>query len=242
MNILIVDDEQLARSRLQRLIEKLDLGTILSQASNGVDAIKAVEQYAPDVVLMDIQMPAMNGLEASRHISQMETPPAIIFTTAYDEFALDAIKVQAVDYLLKPVRAEALADAFSRLKKINKAQVLGLNENQCRSHISAKTHQGLQLIPTAHILAFRADQKYISVLHQHGEVLIDEPLKALEEEFAPDFIRVHRSALINKKFVEVLEKQEDGSMNVRLIGLDESIPVSRRHLAEVKRTLQGITT
>ncbi len=240
MNILIVDDETLACARLQRFVETAQLGQVMAQAHNGVEAIQKVEQLQPDVVLMDIQMPLMDGLEAARHIAQLDTPPAIIFCTAYDEFAIEAFNVQAVGYLLKPVRQEDLKDAFARLEKINKAQALSLNKQACRSHISAKTHAGLELIPVDNIQLFRAEQKYIAVIHQNGEVLIDEPLKDLEEEFVDKFIRVHRNSLVRKTAIQGLEKCDDGSFVLRLHGVKESVPVSRRHLAEVRKCLKAL--
>lgn len=239
MNILIVDDESLARNRLKRLITKLDLGDVLAEAENGIEAIDKVNQYAPDCVLMDIQMPGMTGLEAAQHIAQMETPPAVIFTSAYDEFALQAFKVQAVDYLVKPVNSDALQQAFAKLSKLNKAQTQLLQQSQSRTHISAKTHNGLELIPVEKIQVFRADQKYISVFYEGGEVLIDEPLKSLEDEFCDRFIRVHRSALVNQAYVSGLEKTEEGTTLIRVKGVDDEIQVSRRHLSEVKKRLQN---
>ncbi|MGR6871792.1 LytR/AlgR family response regulator transcription factor [Pseudomonas sp. HK3] len=238
MNILIVDDEELARSRLQRFIETAQLGTVIATASNGVQAIEFVEKYVPDVVLMDIQMPTMDGLEAARHLAQLETPPAIIFCTAYDEYAIEAFNVQAVGYLLKPVRKDELKAAFSRLDKINKAQSISLNKDAFRTHISAKTHQGLELVAVENIILFRAEQKYISVIHKAGEVLIDEPLKELEEEFTDKFIRVHRNSLVRKTSINGLEKCEDGSFALRLQGCQELVPVSRRHVAEVRKLIK----
>ncbi|EAT13019.1 response regulator transcription factor [Bermanella marisrubri] len=240
MNILVVDDESLARNRLKRLIAKLKLGDVLAEAENGVQAVEMVNQYAPDCVLMDIQMPGMTGLEAARHISQLETPPAVIFTSAYDEFALQAFKVHAVDYLVKPVSSDALQHAFSKLSKLNKAQTQIFQQDKSRSHISAKTHSGIELIPVEKIQVFRADQKYISVIYEDGEVLIDEPLKSLEEEFGDRFIRVHRSALVNKAYICGLEKTEDGQSLIKMKGLDDEIQVSRRHLSDVRKRLQEI--
>ena len=240
MNVLIVDDEELARSRLQRFIESEQLGEVIALASNGVQAIEAVETFLPDVVLMDIQMPTMDGLEAARHLAQLETPPAIIFCTAYDEFAIEAFNVQAVGYLLKPVRKEELKAAFSRLDKINKAQSVALNKDACRSHISAKTHQGLELVAVENIVLFKAEQKYISVIHKNGEVLIDEPLKDLEEEFVDKFIRVHRNSLVRKTAIQGLEKCEDGSVALRLNGFKELVAISRRHLAEVRKLVKAL--
>jgi two-component system response regulator AlgR len=244
MNILLVDDEQLARARLQRFIENNELGQVVAQASNGLQAIEAVEQFRPDVVLLDIQMPVMDGLEAAQHLSQLDVPPAIIFTTAYDEYALQAFDVQAVGYLLKPIRQDDLKTALSKLNKLNKVQTQALTQDQCRSHISAKTHSGLELVPIENIILFRADHKYISVFYikgdSNGELLIDEPLKDLEEEFNGVFARVHRNALVNLKSIVGFEKQEDGGYALRLSGFDELVPISRRHVAGVRKLVKGL--
>jgi two-component system response regulator AlgR len=240
MKILVVDDESLARARLCRFIETAELGDVVCQAQNGIEAIEAVEKFAPDVVLMDIQMPGMDGLEAAQHLSQLDTPPAIIFTTAYDEYALQAFDVQAVGYLLKPVRVDDLKTALSRLTKINKVQAHALNKSPRRSHISAKTHQGLELIPIENISLFRADHKYISVFHKLGELLIDEPLKELEDEFEGEFVRVHRNALVSIKAISGFEKVDDGGYALRLTGFDEAIPISRRHVAGIRKLVKGL--
>lgn len=240
LTFVIVDDESLARARLQRFIETADLGEVLAQAENGIEAVKAVEEYGPDVVLMDIQMPGMDGIEAARHISQLDTPPAIVFTTAYDDYAMQAFEVQAVGYLLKPVRLDDLKQLLAKLNKLNKVQVQALNKGQQRSHISAKTHNGLELIPIENITLFRADQKYISVFHKHGELLIDEPLKDLEEEFDNQFVRVHRNALVSVKAICGFEKMDDGGYALRLQGFDERVPVSRRHVAAVRKLVKGL--
>jgi two-component system response regulator AlgR len=240
MNILIVDDESLARARLSRFIETANLGTVLGEAQNGIEAIAAVEKLGPDVVLMDIQMPGMDGIEAAQHLSQLDTPPAVIFTTAYDEYALQAFDVQAVGYLLKPVRAEDLKTALSKIKKLNKVQTKALQEGHRRSHISAKTHQGLELIPIENIVLFRADHKYISAFHKMGELLIDEPLKDLEEEFEGEFVRVHRNALVSVKSIVGFEKLDDGGYALRLNGFDELVPISRRHVAGVRKLVKGL--
>ncbi|MFT6154927.1 MAG: two-component system response regulator AlgR [Crocinitomicaceae bacterium] len=240
MKIIIVDDEPLARTRLVRFINNAQLGEVVSEANNGIEAIKAIEKFAPDVVLLDIQMPAMNGLEAAQHISQLDTPPAIIFTTAYDEYAIQAFDVQAVGYLLKPVRIDDLRNALSKLKKLNKVQAQFLNSNACRNHISAKSHQGLELIPIENIILFRADQKYIAVVHKLGELLIDEPLKELEDEFEGFFIRVHRNALVAIKAITSFEKHDGIGYTLTLNGYEQPIPISRRHVAGVRKLIKGL--
>lgn len=244
MNILIVDDEQLARARLHRLLSQMDDSNTVHEAENGKQAVEMVERLSPDLVLMDIQMPVMDGLEAARHISDMETPPAIIFCTAYDEYAIQAFNVQAVGYLLKPVRAEELKSALQKISKINKVQARELNKEERRTHISARTHNGLELIPVENIRLFRADQKYVSVFHAYGEerseMLIDESLKQLEEEFADLFVRVHRNSLIAIRHIIKLHKNEDGSHWLELDNLDEAVPVSRRHLSGVRKLLKAL--
>ena len=240
MNILICDDEALARSRLQRMVEKAELGQVIAQAEHGAQALELIEKYSPDVVLMDIQMPVMDGLEAARHLASWKTPPAIIFCTAYDEYAIAAFDVSAVGYLLKPVRLEDLKGALSKLTKINKVQALTLNKQQARSHISVKTHSGVQLVPVDNIRLFRADHKYVSVFHQFGELLIDDSLKELEDEFGGVFVRVHRNALVNIKSITGLEKQQDGSYALRLTDVEESVPVSRRHIAAIRKLLKAL--
>ncbi len=240
MNIIIVDDEMLARSRLQRIIEKADLGNVIGQAEHGAQALALIEKLSPDVVLMDIQMPVMDGLEAARHLASWETPPAVIFCTAYDEYAIQAFDVSAVGYLLKPVRQDDLKAALGKLKKVNKVQALTLTKQQARSHISIKTHNGMELVPIENVQLFRADHKYVSVFHLYGELLIDDSLKELEDEFGEIFVRVHRNALVNTKSITGLEKQEDGSFSLRLNNIEESVPVSRRHMAAVRKLLKAL--
>ncbi len=240
MNILICDDETLARSRLQRLIEKSELGTVMAHAEHGAMALELAEKLSPDVVLMDIQMPVMDGIEAARHLANWETPPAVIFCTAYDEYAISAFDVCAVGYLLKPVRVEDLKAALGKLQKINKVQALTLNKEQARSHISVKNHNGVELVPIENISLFRADHKYVSVFHKHGELLIDDSLKELEDEFSSIFVRVHRNALVNIKSISGLEKDNDGSYVLRLTNLNERVPVSRRHVAAVRKLLKAL--
>lgn len=243
MKVLVVDDEPLARQRLSRFLEGFDQVELVGEAVNGVDALDKVQQLQPDILLLDIRMPGMSGLEVARHLSSLDQPPAIIFCTAYDDFALDALRLQAVDYLLKPIRITELEQALDKAGRINRVQALKLTgddqEPNQRSHISIRSHRGIDLVSVDEIRYFRAEQKYVVVCSDQGEQLLDEPLKALEQEFADRFIRIHRNSLVALKYIERLSRNELGQSLVHLRGMEEPIQVSRRHLSNVKKRMQG---
>jgi two-component system, LytTR family, response regulator AlgR len=242
MRVLIVDDEAPARERLRAMVEALAGHEVVGEGANGAEALDLAQRQHPDVVLMDIRMPGMDGLEAARHLTELDSPPAVIFTTAYDQHALAAFEAQAVDYLLKPIRKERLQDALERAVRLTRPQLTALQGRAPlaggRTHICARIRGNLQLIPVAEIVYFMADQKYVSVRYLQGEVLIEEPLKALEEEFGARFLRIHRNALVAVPFLEGLEKDEDGRHLVRLRGVAQTLEVSRRHLPEVRQRLK----
>jgi two-component system response regulator AlgR len=242
LRVLIVDDELPARERLQRLVEELPGVEVAGTCSNGTDALPLIGKLKPAVVLLDIRMPGMTGIEVARHLGALEDPPAIVFTTAYDEYALEAFESQAIGYLLKPVRSERLALALKRASRLRTPQLLSLGTPAAplaaRQHVAVRVRDDLKLIPVKDIRYFRADQKYVTVRHGRGEDLIDESLKQLEEEFAGDFVRAHRSILVAIAHVEVLERvgDEEGYA-LRLRGEPEPVPVSRRQLAELRKRL-----
>ncbi len=243
MRVLICDDERPARERLVRLLREIDSVEIAGEAENGLDCLQKVNALEPDVVLLDMRMPVMDGLTAAEHLSRRNFPPAVIFCTAYEEHALAAFKVQAAGYLLKPVVKDQLADALHRATGINQAQLKLLQEQptpERRTHIAARTHRGMELIPIEDIRYFLADQKYITVRHSAGEILIDETLKDLENEFCGLFIRIHRNALISLSYLEGLELAAPGQYQVRIRGIEERLTISRRHLAEVRGTMQKL--
>lgn len=245
MKVLVVDDEQLARDRLVRIVERLEGYEVAGEASHGLAAVEQVQQLAPDVVLLDIRMPGMDGLEAARHISQMDSPPAVIFCTAFEEHAIEAFDVQAVGYLLKPVRAADLEDALGRATRANRAQLAALVDEDvgggtARTHISARTRRGIELVPVDEIRFFQADQKYVTVRWPGGELLIDDTLRQLETEFGERFIRIHRNALVAVKFLEGLERDAQGHYQVKLRGVDDRLDVSRRHVAGLRRFIQSL--
>ncbi len=247
MRILIVDDEPLARERLLHLLGEINSDFELLQASNGLEAIEQVNHKEPDVVLMDIRMPGMNGLEAAQHLMALDNPPAVIFTTAYDEYALQAFESQAVDYLLKPIRKERLEKALGNCSKLNKVQLEQLGQQNreitYRTHISAQIGGTILLVPLKDIRCFLADHKYITVKYfREGsmtETIIEDTLKSLEEEFADTFLRIHRNALIRKDKIAALEKQADGRMLLKLNDLAEGLEVSRRHLSSIRKLMKA---
>lgn len=241
MKVLIVDDEQLARDRLVRMLADVEGAVVSGQAANGMQAVEQCERLEPDVVLLDIRMPGMDGLEAARHMTQMEEPPAIVFCTAYEEHAIEAFNVQAVGYLLKPVRKNDLATVLTNARRTNKAQLAALAEGEgaSRTHISARTRRGIELVPIEAVRYFQADQKYVTVKHGNGELLIDEPLRQLELEFGERFVRVHRNALVAVQHIEGIDREMDGGYRIRIRGV-EPIEISRRHVAAVRRFVRHL--
>lgn len=241
MKVVIVDDEAPARERLEQLCRQLDGVEVVDCASDGKSALASCRKFNPDTVLMDIRMPAMDGLEAARHLAALDHPPAVIFTTAYGDHALEAFDSEAVDYLLKPIRRERLAQALSRAGRLTRAQLSALSEanERARSHLSINHQGNIHLIPLDKVIFFQADQKYVTVYHSDGEALLDESLKNLEQEFGETFIRIHRNALVAVSALTGMKRDNQGSYHVSLAGSNEKPEVSRRHVTEVRRLLKN---
>jgi two-component system response regulator AlgR len=243
LKVLIVDDEQPARERLRRLVEELPGWAVAAECATGLDALPLAGKLRPAVALLDIRMPGMTGIELARHLGTLEQPPAIVFTTAYDEYALEAFESQAVGYLLKPVRRERLEEALKHASRLSAPQLLKLAAPEqplsARQHIAVRARDELKLIPVKDVRYFRADQKYVTVRHTQGEELIDESLRQLEDEFAADFVRIHRSLLVAVAHVAALERTPDGGYELKLRGDAETLPVSRRQIADLRKRLAG---
>ena len=239
MKILIVDDESLARQRMRDLLTDLGGTDIVGEAVNGSEAIEKSVTLKPDLLLMDIRMPVMDGLEAAMHLQGIENPPMIIFTTAYDQHALDAFEVNAVDYLLKPIRKERLGAALEKAQPITSKQLkevsLAGDRKSSRSQISVHMRGRITLIPVQDIIYFIADNKYVTVRTASEQHLIEESLVSLEEEFSDRFLRVHRSSLVNTDYLRGMEKNTAGHWRVLMKGIDEKLVVSRRHTPQVRR-------
>lgn len=245
MDILICDDEPLARERLSRLVTQLG-HHVVATAAHGQQAIELADEHQPDVILLDIQMPGMGGLSCAQHLRELDPMPAIVFCTAYDKHALEAFKSHAEGYLLKPIMQQELQQVLDQLTKLTQAQMSNLKQkedmdNQTQRHqIAAKTYRGVELVPVENIYYFLADQKYVTVRHKNGSVLIDETLKDLELEFGERFIRIHRNALVSVHYLEGLEVINSGQYQVRCRELDERLSVSRRHLPNLRERIQKL--
>ncbi|MDP9198141.1 MAG: LytTR family DNA-binding domain-containing protein [Pseudomonadota bacterium] len=241
MRVLIVDDEPLARERLSHLVRDLPDAELAGVASTGEEALLLAGRLRPEIVLLDIRMPGMDGLEAAHHLARMPEPPAVIFTTAYEQHALAAFDAQAAGYLLKPVRPEKLAEALARARRPTRAQLSRIGEGavQGRTRIAVRVREELRMIPIENVLCFIAEQKYTTLRHTGGEELIEEPLKELEDEFAGRFVRVHRNCLVAIDHVECLERDAEGHHTVRLREGGGNLVVSRRLATEVARRLRG---
>lgn len=241
LKVLVVDDEPLARERLGELLEDIGGAETVGQAANGREAIAQVGQLSPHLVLMDIRMPVMDGLEAAHHLRQMDSSPVLVFCTAYDQHALEAFEANALDYLVKPVRRDRLAEALEKARRYVAGDLRPSEppSPQVRSHLCARVRGNLELIPIEEIHCLHAEHKYVTVCHSGGEVLIEEPLKSLEAEFADRFLRVHRNALVATAAVAGLEKH-DGKVLVRLHGSERLIEVSRRNLPSVRKVIKSL--
>ncbi|HQR60353.1 MAG TPA: LytTR family DNA-binding domain-containing protein [Methylophilaceae bacterium] len=233
LKVLIVDDEAPARGRLKELLAEIDGVQAVGEAINGREALAMCEQLSPDVMLLDIRMPIMDGVEAAQHAQKLARPPAVIFTTAYDNHAMQAFELNAVDYLLKPIRREKLATALIRARALLPEQVEALRtlESQ-RTHFSVSERGRVLLVPVADVIYLRAELKYLTVRTSEREYLIEESLIHLEQEFADRFIRIHRNCLVAREAVRGFERrqEDDGETHwsVLLNSLPETLPVSRR--------------
>jgi len=238
MRVLIVDDEPPARERLRSMLAETGDFEVAGEAGHGEQAIDLVDKLTPDIVLLDVRMPGIDGLEVARHLAALPEPPAVIFTTAFDEYALQAFDSEAVAYLLKPIRAEKLRAALAKAARLTRPQLqqvaAAAREPAHRMHIGVRGRDGLKLIPIEEVFYFHADQKYTTVKHLKGEDLIEDSLKTLEEEFSASFVRIHRNAVVNTRYLERIARDASGQHFVHLRGLPDALEVSRRMAGDLK--------
>ncbi|HNV08006.1 MAG: response regulator transcription factor [Dokdonella sp.] len=244
MKALVVDDESLARERLIDLLADIESIEVVGEAADGREAIDAVQRLLPDLVLMDIRMPCMDGLEAARHLGALQDPPAIVFCTAYDEHALAAFDANAVDYLLKPIRAERLRAAIERAGRFSGEKLVRIENaspvRRERSHLCARVRGSLVLVPIVEIDYLLAEDKYVIVHYAGNQVLIEEPLKMLEIEFGDRFVRIHRNCLVALDRLAGLTRTTDGRVLARLERMDASLEVSRRNLPALRKLVRSL--
>jgi two-component system response regulator AlgR len=234
MRIFIADDEEPARERLKELLADIadELpSTVVGEARNGLEAIERVPESGAQVLLLDIQMPGMGGLEVARHLASLEKPPTVVFVTAHDRHAVEAFELNALDYLLKPVRAERLAAALKKASSPNREQLAKAAEG-AREYLSVAERNRIVLVPVREIVFLRAEQKYVTVRTRSREHLIEEALVSLEREFAATFVRIHRNCLVARAAIRGFERgagaEDEPHWLVVLDGLEERLPVSRR--------------
>lgn len=235
--VLIVDDEAPARSRMRDLLADVNAAlpvVVAGEAANGRDALHIAEAGGVDVALLDVRMPGMDGIEVARHLQQLAVPPAVIFTTAYDAYAIQAFELHVVDYLLKPIKASRLQEALSRVAQTPalNPEILRSMQQSPRACLSVPERGRVHLIPVEDILFLRAELKYITVRTAAREYLIEESLTQLEQEFAERFVRIHRNCLVARAAIRGFERvggeSGEGPWQVVLAGLEERMPVSRR--------------
>jgi two-component system response regulator AlgR len=243
LRVFIADDEAPARERLKELLADIaaELPTeVVGEAASGLDAVAQLPASRAQVLLLDIEMPGMRGLEVARHLGALELAPAVVFVTAHDRHAVEAFELNALDYLLKPVRAARLAAALRKASAGGPParEQLARAAAQAREYLSVTERNRIHLVPVGDVVYLRAELKYVTLRTRAGEHLIEESLVALEREFAQAFVRVHRNCLVARAAVRGFERAVEGGdephWNVVLDGVAERLPVSRRQWAEVR--------
>jgi two-component system, LytTR family, response regulator AlgR len=244
LRIVIIDDEQPARERLRELLADVrdDIAVdIVGEAASGPQGLEVLAASPADVVLVDIHMPVMNGIEFARHAQGLEHPPAVVFITAHDQYAIEAFEVNAIDYLLKPVRAARLASSLKKAASGPRParEQLAAADPGPRSHFSIAERGRVTLVPVDEVLFLKAELKYVTVRTQTREFLMEESLSQLEQELRDAFVRVHRNCLVARRAirgVEQLRTDDEGESRwgLRVEGYAELIAVSRRQWPTVK--------
>jgi len=240
MKVLIADDEPLARERLRMLLSAHADVAVVAESGDGQATLDACARAQPDVVLLDIAMPGIDGLDVARHLARLDPRPAVVFCTAYDSHALSAFEAAAIDYLMKPVRGERLATALERARTFLAGRAGAAAPAAAgRRVLCARLRGNLRLIPLEDVFYLQADEKYVVVHHVHGEDLIEESLRSLEEEFGARFVRIHRNCLVSRQRLQELRRTAAGQVQAVLRGVAQPLEVSRRCVAALKAELAG---
>ena len=242
MNVLIVDDEPLARARMRELLAAAADARVVGEAGDGEAALRSALAQQPDLVLLDIAMPGIDGLEVARHLARFPLPPAVVFCTAYDAHALEAFEASAIDYLVKPVRQERLMAALERVRTFaaGRGSQSGAAGDGRRSHLCARLRGNLRMIALEEVRYLQAEEKYVVVHHARGEDLIEESLKSLEAEFPDRFVRIHRNCLVAREEIAELQRDAEGQVHLRLRNATQPLEVSRRCLPALREAMRAM--
>ncbi len=237
LKILIIDDEAPARNRLRRMLSNLPEVQVAGEASTGQEALRMIPLNQPDVLLLDISMPGLNGMELARMLRKTESAPAVIFCTAWSDQALEAFECDAVDYLVKPVRAERLALALEKARRFLSIPDNGVSDAFLRSTLGGT----VKLLPLEDVIYLVAEDKYTTVVHKGGSMVINESLLDLENEHTDILVRIHRAALVVKKRIRGLEKNSGDRHFLLLDGCEDRPQVSRRNLPAIRKLIRDLT-
>ncbi len=243
LNIIIADDEAPARNRIRELLREIDHANLVAEAKNGLEVLSLVEELRANIVLLDIRMPQMDGIEAAAHLQKMQAPPAIIFTTAFDAYALKAFEMSAIDYLLKPIRLERLQSALNKARALLPAQLAAIKPLQSRrTHFSVYERGRVMLIALAEVIYLKAELKYTTLRTKNREFIIEDSLTSVEEEFSEYFLRLHRNCLVAQHAILGYEKVNSDDKEQQWVAILKDIPetinVSRRQLQALKNFRQ----
>lgn len=230
MRALIVDDEPLARQRLKRLLAECPDVSVIGEAGDTAAAAGLLLRE-PDLIFLDIEMPGETGLDWAERLRALPVPPAIIFTTAHPQHALDAYRSSPVDYLLKPIEPERLVSAMARVRQITRAQ------QQQEPTLTVRLGRHDRVLRASELVAIFAEQKYARIVFDEGEALVSESLRELEQQFDQWLIRIHRHSLVSRQRLKEIELDSDGGHRARVAGLDEQPEISRRALRQVREML-----
>lgn len=243
-NALIIDDEVLARQRLMRLLKEHETITVIGEAGNGLEAVQQIEALHPDLIFLDIEMPVFNGFEV---LKRLTAQPKVIFTTAYDQYAVKAFDAESIDYLLKPIEKERLSKAVNRLQQIQPA-VYTLPLEQLIRQLSAKKEiksltvklgDRIVLVKLADLGYIEAEEKYVFLNTVDGKRHLTEfTLAALEQKLPESFVRISRSLIINTELIKEIRKSFNGTFNFTINDLNErKLSSSRSYGAALKERL-----
>ena len=228
ITVLIADDEPLARQRMRRLLDSYEISILDEEASCSDDVIRITQQYAPDIIFLDIHMPSIDGISLGKILHNMTPAPDIIYCTAYDQHAVEAFRVGAIDYLLKPVQSDQLNEALARIMKTEKNTMI----------LKVPSAKGVEYIDINTVYYLHAEQKYTCIYHMNGNSLLNESLKSLETRLSDDFLRIHRNTLVAVRFICSMEKRTDNQWHIGLYGIKETLVVSRRCLQAARKTIK----